>query len=112
MSGLLSVAVFRLLQGGAKTGFRIGAVRSDQEVRFRIRVPSWADETTVKAVGNGHDPQSGFPPALQDWEGGYIPVAGRWRTGDVIQVDIAMPARRSPNTAARTLAGNCATAPL
>lgn len=37
MSGLLSVAVFRLLQGGTKTGFRIGAVRSDQEPLGAIR---------------------------------------------------------------------------
>lgn len=37
MSGLLSVAVLRLLQGGTKARFRICPVRSDQEPLGAIR---------------------------------------------------------------------------
>jgi hypothetical protein len=51
---------------------------------LHLRLPGWCDQWTIQV--NGAPLHSDMPPV-----NGYLPIIRRWRTGDVVELTLAMP---------------------
>ncbi|MCA9194225.1 MAG: glycoside hydrolase family 127 protein [Planctomycetales bacterium] len=57
-----------------------------QEFTFQLRIPAWCHGATLTVNGN-------TLPNVNTDPGSYVSVSRRWRTGDVLELDLPMPVR-------------------
>jgi DUF1680 family protein len=57
----------------------------DSAFALRLRIPGWADTARIRV--------NGVPASIKPVPGSYVEMSRRWRSGDIVDLDVPMPAR-------------------